>query len=622
MNSILQNINSPDDLKKIDKVNLPKLCEEIRDRIISVMTKNGGHLASSLGVVELTVVLHYVFDAPNDLVIFDVGHQSYTHKIITGRNDRFDTVRLKDGISGFTRRKESIYDHVDSGHSSTSISQAIGFAISNKINNRDNHIAVVIGDGALTGGVAFEGLNFCGHRDLPIIIILNDNEMSIGQNVGSISRHFAEIALTKQYQKLTDIYTNVMKRRRGIIRFFFWFAKKIERVFKLFLGHENIFLNLGFEYVGPIDGHNIDKLINIFKKIKNNVRRPIVVHIKTMKGKGYERAEDNPVDFHGVTPHQMANEVYKNSNNKSFTEVFSEKIVELNEKHKNIVAITAAMEDGTGLKKFKERYPESFFDVGIAEQNGVTMASTLAYSGLKPIFAVYSTFLQRALDQLVQDVAISMAPVIIALDRAGIVGPDGETHQGQFDISFLRMIPNIQILAPCDANELRLMLDYGYDINRPVIIRYPKDNAFLSQLDGNHPPILDNPFVMVKDGKDILIVVIGPFVTLAKEIASILKDSDIDTGILYLRMLKPISDDDIYKIIEGYNGLFVIEENVLVGSVSEYLGTLVAKRSKNIKFDSQNIPDEFIEQDSRDSILKNLGYNREYISQKIIAMFR
>ena len=250
------------------------------------------------------------------------------------------------------------------------------------------------------------------------------------------------------------------------------------------------------------------------------------------------------------------------------------------------------------------------------------MASTLAYSGLKPIFAVYSTFLQRALDQLVQDVAISMAPVIIALDRAGIVGPDGETHQGQFDISFLRMIPNIQILAPCDANELRLMLDYGYDINRPVIIRYPKDNAFLSQLDGNHPPILDNPFVMVKDGKDILIVVIGPFVTLAKEIASILKDSDIDTGILYLRMLKPISDDDIYKIIEGYNGLFVIEENVLVGSVSEYLGTLVAKRSKNIKFDSQNIPDEFIEQDSRDSILKNLGYNREYISQKIIAMFR
>jgi len=621
MANILQSINLPDDLKKIKKRDLPQLCEEIRERIISVMTKNGGHLASNLGVVELTAALHYVFDTPNDQIIFDVGHQSYTHKILTGRNNNFDTIRLKDGLSGFTRRKESIYDPVDAGHSSTSISQAIGFALANKLKNINNHIAVIIGDGALTGGVAFEGLNFTGHRDLPLIIILNDNEMSIGENVGSVSRHFAELTLSKPYQKLTDIYTNVMKKRRGIIKFFFWFAKNVERVLKLFLGYENIFLNLGFEYIGPLDGHNINQLINIFSKIKNNVHRPILIHVKTVKGKGYGRAENNPSDFHGVTPYQMANGKSELKDTKSFTDIFSDKIVKLSEQHNNIIGITAAMEEGTGLKKFKERFPDKFFDVGIAEQHAVSMASTLAYSGLRPVFAVYSTFLQRAIDQVVQDICISSAPVIFAIDRAGIVGTDGETHQGQFDISFLRMIPNIMILAPSDSTELELMLDYAYSLKTPVAIRYPRDIAVESQLDNKHPDIETNPFVIVKEGVDVLIIVIGPFVTLAKEVISTMEDKKLSCGILYLRVLKPIDDEKIYTEIAKYKKVIVIEENVFSGSVSQYIGTIVAKHSNNIIFDSVNIPDKFIEHDTRNNILQLIGFNKDYISNKILNMF-
>ncbi|HOV15632.1 MAG TPA: 1-deoxy-D-xylulose-5-phosphate synthase, partial [Spirochaetota bacterium] len=452
------------------------------------------------------------------------------------------------------------------------ISQAIGFALANKLKNINNHIAVIIGDGALTGGVAFEGLNFTGHRDLPLIIILNDNEMSIGENVGSVSRHFAELTLSKPYQKLTDIYTNVMKKRRGIIKFFFWFAKNVERVLKLFLGYENIFLNLGFEYIGPLDGHNINQLINIFSKIKNNVHRPILIHVKTVKGKGYGRAENNPSDFHGVTPYQMANGKSELKDTKSFTDIFSDKIVKLSEQHNNIIGITAAMEEGTGLKKFKERFPDKFFDVGIAEQHAVSMASTLAYSGLRPVFAVYSTFLQRAIDQVVQDICISSAPVIFAIDRAGIVGTDGETHQGQFDISFLRMIPNIMILAPSDSTELELMLDYAYSLKTPVAIRYPRDIAVESQLDNKHPDIETNPFVIVKEGVDVLIIVIGPFVTLAKEVISTMEDKKLSCGILYLRVLKPIDDEKIYTEIAKYKKVIVIEENVFSGSVSQYIG--------------------------------------------------
>jgi len=527
---------------------------------------------------------------------------------------------MKNGLSGFTRRKESPYDSVDAGHSSTSVSQAIGFAFADKFKGKNNrHTLVVIGDGALTGGASFEGFNFIGHEDLPLIIILNDNEMSIGENVGSVSRHFAELTLTRPYQRLTDIYTNVMKKRKGIIKFLFWFAKGVERVLKLILGYENIFLNLGFEYVGPVDGHDIEKLINIFEKIKINVNRPILIHVKTTKGKGYGQAEDNPQDFHGVTPYLMREGKIEMKEVKTFTEIFSDLIVELAEKNDSIIAITAAMEEGTGLKQFKTKFPERFIDVGIAEQHAVSMASTLGYSGLKPVFAVYSTFLQRAVDQIIQDVCIGRSPVVFAIDRAGIAGSDGETHQGQFDIAYLRMIPGITIFAPCDASELKLMLEYAVNAASPVAVRYPRDFAADSQLDGNHPDILKNPFVILEEGREVMIIVIGPFISLAKECCEKLKLKNISCGALYLRMLKPIDDTLLYSKISKYSKIVVIEESVFSGSVSEYIGSLISKNGSKIKFGSINIPDEFIEHDTRQNILQKIGFNSENILNVILG---
>ncbi len=609
---ILENINSLEDLKKIPVEKLKELAEEIREEIISVVSLNGGHLASNLGAVELTIALHYVFNMPDDKIIFDVGHQCYTHKILTGRFQQLKTLRTKNGLSGFTRRKESIYDLVDSGHSSTSISQASGFAISEKFKNSNNHIIVVIGDGSLTGGIAFEGLNFAGNKELPLLIILNDNSMSISKNVGAISKHIAKLTLTKPYQLLTDLYIKAMTKKKGIIKFLFWFAKKFEKALKIYMDFENIFTNMGFDYIGPIDGHNLNDLIDILTKIKYNVKRPILLHLKTVKGKGLEEAEDNPCKFHGISPC-----VTKDKKNLTFTEVFSEEIVKLGEKYSDIITITAAMEDGTGLVKFKERFPDRFFDVGIAEQHAVTFASTLAYSGFKPVFAVYSTFLTRAIDMIIQDVAISKAPVIFAIDRAGIVGEDGETHQGQFDITFLKMIPNITIMAPCDETELRLMLNYAYNIKKPVAIRYPKDISQFSCLNKSHPSIEENPFVILNQGEEILIIVIGNFVEDAK---NAIKELNKNIGLIYLRILKPLPEEKLVNEIKKYKKLLIIEENTKAGSISEEIAFLLLKNSIFIKIDSINLPDKFIEHDKRKNILAEYDFCIEGIKKRINSL--
>lgn len=609
---MLENVKSIEDLKKIPKEKLQELAEEIREKIISVVSLNGGHLASNLGSVELTISLHYVFNMPDDKIIFDVGHQCYTHKILTGRYFSINTLRTKNGLSGFTRRKESIYDLVDSGHSSTSISQACGFTIADKLKNKSSHTIVVIGDGALTGGIAYEGLNFAGHRELPLLVILNDNDMSISKNVGAIAKHIAKLTLTKPYQILTDLYIKAVTKKKGIIKFLFWFAKKFEKALKIYFDFENIFTNMGFDYIGPIDGHNISDLIDIFTKIKYNVKRPILLHIKTIKGKGFNEAEDNPCKFHGVSPCNI------NSTKKyeTFTEIFGDEIVKLGEKYNNLIAITAAMEDGTGLTNFKNKFPERFFDVGIAEQHAVTFASTLGYSGFRPIFAVYSTFLCRAIDMIIQDIAISKSPVIFAIDRAGIVGEDGETHQGQFDISYLKMIPDITIMAPADGEELRIMLNYAYNLNKPVAIRYPKDIAYSSVLK-EHPPIEEYPFIEIRDGKDILIIVIGPFIDDANEAIEQLKK---DYGLLYLRILKPIPIDSLLKKIKKYKKLLIIEENVKSGSVTEEIASLLLKNSIFVKLESINIPDKFIEHDKRKNILAELDFCIEGIKKRINSL--
>ncbi len=614
---MLEKINSPIDLKKIPKKELPELCAEIREKIIDVMSKNGGHLASNLGVVELTAILHYVFNSPEDLIIFDVGHQCYTHKLLTGRNKDFDLIRKKNGPSGFLRRKESPYDPVDSGHSSTSISSAIGFAVANQHLNKNNHIIVIIGDGALTGGIAFEGLNFSGNYKLPLVVILNDNEMSISKNVGALSKVLNKIAVSNFYQRTTDFLDKILRKGAAPLRWILRVINYIKRSMKFVVGYENIFTNLGFEYIGPINGHDINELIYLFERVKKNIRHPVLLHLKTVKGKGFPLAENNPSAFHGVTPYLMESGEDEITEFKTFTDVFSETIVELGREFKDIVAVTAAMETGTGLWRFHKVFPDRFYDVGIAEQHAATFCGALANGGLRPVLAVYSTFLLRALDQLSLDICLSKAPVIMAIDRAGIVGSDGETHQGQFDISYLKMLPDLTIMAPCDASELKLMLKYSYFLNSPAAIRYPRDFADESQLENVHPDIETNPFILLKKGSDVLIIVIGPFVGLCNDVINECDLSNLSVGLLYLRILKPLNEAEISKVLSEYKSVIVIEENVYSGSVSQDIASIILKLNKNILFSSINITDKYIEHDSRKNLLNELGYNKNNIKKVI-----
>jgi len=614
---VLEKINSPIDLKKISKKELPELCAEIREKIIDVMSKNGGHLASSLGAVELTTILHYVFDAPEDKIIFDVGHQCYAHKLLTGRYKNFNLIRKKNGPSGFLRRIESIYDPVDSGHASTSISSAIGFAIANNHLNKNNHTIVVIGDGALTGGVAFEGLNFSGNFKLPLVVILNDNDMSISKNVGALSKVLNKIAVSNLYQRTTDFLDKYLKKGASPIRWIMRIINYLKRGMKFIVGYENLFTNLGFEYIGPINGHDINELIYLFERVKKNIRHPVLLHLKTLKGKGYPLAEINPSTFHGVTPYLMESGEDEITEFKTFTDVFSETIVELGREFKNIVTVTAAMETGTGLWRFHKEFPDRFYDVGIAEQHAVTFCGALANGGLRPVLAIYSTFLLRALDQLSLDVCLSKAPVIFAIDRAGIVGSDGETHQGQFDISYLKMFPNLTVMAPCDANELKLMLKFSYFLKSPSAIRYPRDFADNSQLDNIHPDIETNPFLLLKNGRDVLIIVIGPFVGLAKDVINNCDLNNLSIGLLYLRIIKPLNESELVKIISEHKAVIVIEENVYSGSVSQDIASIILKLNKNILFSSINIVDKYIEHDSRKNLLNELGYNKNNIKIEI-----
>ena len=606
---LLDNIDSPDDLKRLSEKQLIPLSAEIRDMIIETVSNNGGHLAGNLGVVDLTLALHYVFDAGYDRFIFDVGHQSYTHKILTGRKGEFPTIRLAGGLSGFTRRDESEFDLTDSGHASTSISLAAGFVQADKLSGRDGHTIVVIGDGSISGGVALEGLNFVGSQDLPLLVILNDNEMSISKNVGALSNHIAGLTTTRFYQWLTDKYYQAMNRKRGIIKALFWFAKKFEKGLRIFGGYENIFTNLGFQYIGPIDGHDIPQLIKIFRKIRQNVRRPVLLHVKTIKGKGFSPAENNPTFFHGVSPWSdksgsptkiIDGKIECHNAETTFTDVFADIMCRQAEKDSRVTAITAAMCDGTGLKGFSEKYPDRFFDVGIAEEHAVSFAAGMAYSGLRPVFAVYSTFLARAVDEMIQDVCISKAPVVFAVDRSGIVGQDGETHQGQFDIALLRTMPGMTVLAPADEIEMRLAFDYAFALNAPAAVRYPKGHCPADSFAGaEHTPFSpENALVRIKPGSRSAYVVIGPFVDTALRSAR-----QNGAAVYVLRMLKPI-DDTIVRTLSEYEHITFIEDGCYNGSASEYL----ACHLPNAEAEFICLPDRFIEHGTRDDILKGFGF--------------
>ena len=466
---LLENISCPKDLVNFSNSDLHLLAKEVRQRILDTASKNGGHVASNLGVVELTIALHKVFNNEDDAIIFDVSHQSYTHKLLTGRNKEFETLRKQGGISGFTKRKESPYDYFDAGHASTSISSALGLLTGRKLLEKSGKVVAVIGDGALTGGMAFEALSHGGQLSKDLIVVLNDNQMSISRNTGSLSRYLSRLTSTARYQSFRNTIDKTVQKipflNKPLSRFIFRFKRAI----KASLFSNNLFVDLGFEYFGPFDGHNIESLSSIFNDVKK-LDRPCVVHVLTKKGYKYDLAEKNPTKFHGLGPFSLETGELLSTSGKTFTEVFSNKILELGKKHSNIACITAAMIDGTGLSKFAKAFPNRFFDVGIAEEHAVTFAGGLARAGIKPVVAIYSTFIQRAVDQLIHDIALQNVPAVFVLDRAGPVPDDGETHQGIFDISLLRPIPNISLLAPSSEKELELCLEWAVEQSFPAAL--------------------------------------------------------------------------------------------------------------------------------------------------------
>lgn len=614
---ILEKINYPKDLKKLTLEELELLAKEIREFLIKKVSKTGGHLASSLGVVELTIALHYVFDTPEDKIIWDVGHQCYVHKILTGRKDKFDTLRQYGGISGFPRPDESEYDTYIVGHASTSISLAAGEAVARDLNRKNYNIIAVIGDGALTGGIAYEGLNNLGHLNKNVIVILNTNEMSISPTTGAIAKYLNRIITGTFYHRFKNKIEKIILSVPEIGKFLYQVKNKLTEVIKGFLVPGILFEELGFMYIGPEDGHNLRVLISTLKRIKElKISRPILYHIVTVKGKGYPFAESEPEKFHGIPPFDVESGNHFKKDGMSYTEVFGRTLVELAKEDKKIVAITAAMPDGTGLNLFKELFPERFFDVGIAEEHAVIFAAALASRGLKPVVAIYSTFLQRAFDPIIHDIAIANLPVKFFIDRAGIVGEDGETHQGAFDISYLRLIPNTTIVAPKNGEEFRNLIFTAINFDKgPIFVRYPKDVIPEKNIDFSKPfkKINLNEIEIIKKGKNKLIIATGSMVEEALKFVQ--TGNKNEWGIINVRTIKPLNEKELVKNLKNVNEIAILEENVINGGLGEAILNLLNKNKifKSVKI--IGLPDKFIEYGSRRILMKK--YKLSYDSLKL-----
>jgi len=595
----LDKINSPDDLKDLSRSDLKVLAEEIRKFIIDVVSETGGHLASNLGVVELTIALHYVFNAPKDKIVWDVGHQSYAHKLLTGRKNLFHTLRQHQGLGGFTSIRESPYDAFTTGHSSTSISASLGIAMAKKLKGEDSKVIAVIGDGSMTSGLAYEGLNQAGglHKDL--IVILNDNEMSISKNVGALSS-FLSRAMSKTYlQNLRREFGEFLKSVPRIGDDIYQFAKRTEDTLKTFVTPGMLFEAFNFEYYGPIDGHNLNHLIDILKNTKNaQTDEPTLIHVITKKGKGYPPAENNPVFFHGVSGFEVetGNSTSKKRSIPTYTQVFGKAMVDMAATDERVIAVTAAMPEGTGLTEFAEIYPDRFFDVGIAEQHGVTFAAGMATEGFKPVVAIYSTFLQRAYDQVIHDVCIESLPVVFALDRGGIVGEDGATHHGVFDYSYLRSLPNMVVMAPKDENELCRMLATAIAHNGPIAMRYPRGTAAGVEMDLDIKPLPIGKGEIITEGEDILIFAIGKSVCDALEAQKRLSNEGISVQVVNCRFVKPLDADLIVSLSQKIPKIITAEENVLhAGFGSAVLECLMDAGVTGIQVKRIGIPDTFVE---------------------------
>lgn len=611
---ILDKINSPRDLKSLSISQLKQLASEIRELIINTVSQTGGHLSTNLGAVEFTLALHYVFDSPQDLFIWDVGHQCYTHKIITGRKNRFHTLRQLNGISGFPNPAESEHDHFIVGHGSTAISQALGLATARDMLGEKNKVIAIVGDGSLAGGMAFEALNYLGHIQKDMVIVLNDNEWAISRTVGAMSRYLNRIIVNPLYNKVREEFENFIRRLpRG--EFALKLLKKFEESLKNLLVPGILFEELGIKYVGPINGHDLGELITTFNNVKK-LNKPVLVHILTRKGKGYKFSEENPDLFHSASPFDINTGEFKNKTGKTYTDVFSEKIIDLGYVDSRVVAVTAAMLQGTGLSRFRDIFPERFFDVGMAEQNAITFSAGLAKKGFKPYVAIYSTFIQRAYDQIMHDVCLQNLPVKFCLDRAGLVGSDGPTHHGVFDIAFLKHLPNIVLLAPKDGWEFALMLQWMKDLDLPCAIRYPKTRTDDLSHSG-YDELKLGKAELLSEGKTLAIFAYGSMVGRGYEVAKILGNDGLSPYLINLRFAKPLDDKLILEIASEVDLVVTVEEASQMGGVGETIASLIAEKGLKTKILNIGIPDRFISHGSREQLLSMAGLDCESIVEKI-----
>jgi 1-deoxy-D-xylulose-5-phosphate synthase len=595
--SILGKIDSPRDLKSLSLSELEDLAAEIRDKIIETVSRNGGHLAPSLGAVEIAIALHYVFDAPKDKIIWDVGHQAYAHKLLTGRRDRFHTLRTFGGLSGFPKRAESPYDTFDTGHSSTSISVGLGISTATALKGEKKKVIAVIGDGSMTAGMAFEGLNQAGHTEKDLIVVLNDNAMSISANVGSFSSFLSRKMTGKRFVSLRKELDNFFRSLPGLGENIVSLLRKSEDSLITFFTPGMLFEAFKFKYIGPIQGHRLERLIEAFSNT-THLEGPVLVHVVTVKGKGYPPAELNPTHFHGVSSFEIpTGQAAKSGGSRplSYTEVFGKTMVKLGETNEKLFAITAAMPEGTGLTEFGERFPSRFLDVGIAEQHAVTFAAGLACEGFRPVVAIYSTFLQRAFDQIIHDVCIPKLPVVFAVDRAGIVGEDGPTHHGQFDLTYLRNLPNMTVMAPKDENELRHMLFTALQHDGPVAVRYPRGEGLGVELENDFKAIPIGKIEVLKEGSDIMILAIGSMVKPALEASDILLEKGISCCVVNARFAKPL-DRQITNLAGQIGRVITAEENTRQGGLGAAVMELLNDEGINsVKLARIALPDSFIE---------------------------
>ena len=633
---LLQHINSPEDLKKLPQDKLNALAKEIRSTIIEVVGKNGGHLASNLGVVELSIALHRTFNSPQDAIIWDVSHQSYPHKLLTGRYCDFPTLRTQGGLSGFTRISESPHDYFDAGHSSSSISSALGLLTAWQLQGRNDKVVAVIGDGALTGGMAYEALNHAGQLAKNLIVIVNDNQMSISANTGAISRYLSRLTMSTAYQTFRYKVDRAIDYIPYINRHIGKFIYRFKRGLKGLLLTNNLFVDLGFEYVGPLNGHNIKQLENVFNRVKK-IPRPVVVHVITKKGKGYSPAENDPSTFHGVGPFNISDGVVEKFDSLSFTEVFSQYMLELGESNKKLAAITAAMSKGTGLDAFARKFPDRFFDVGIAEEHAVTFAGGLAAGGMTPVVAIYSTFMQRAVDQVIEDIALPNRHVVMVLDRAGAVPSDGETHQGIFDIALFRSLPNVSFLTVSSASDLKVCLKWATEeAAGPVIIRWAKMSCpseieafsqkceagkgiFLSSMD--YAPAVSARFMYEKESglfnteSKILLACTGGMFSETLMAARSLLFKGIETDIYVFRFIKPFNEDAFLDIAKDYKGIVFVEDGMKIGSFSMQIAN-----SLNINTEVVAFPDVFVGTGARNQILEKSHLSHNDIEEKALGL--